>query len=498
MKKKKKKKIVKEKIEASRSLKIAMKFFYGGMAFVVLCLILGAVSKKFAIILWRYCMIPMYGFIYSIGQVFVLKIGSFRVGGFLLLLVVYFIIDFISYIIGQSKSLPKEKRHSIYNAIQTVLFYSLGIVSVCIFGGIFWAQNNPKLDTLFFPEKVNNTYQEEDIWNLTDYLEKKVIEYSSLVDRDKNGRIIEQDYVELAHKDLANASKKYWVMRGIYPKKLYYFNDYDLSHDPSTLGLTTVDVVGLSKEQEAPALLNTITHELCHTRGIVRENEATLCSIIAGLESENTLSRYAAYLEAYDRTLDAAYLLDSDRSRVSSHRVQKLCTEKGYDDICNYGFKLTKLYVHKSDTIVLDTFSLDQYSDMTFLEEFMEEVKSYSPKYYINDKKIKAKDVSSYYYQDVTLSIDLKNSKEIFEEVKDLLDSNKEYFRFIGQEYPGMYEGVDMKREEAIKYYTSSIPDSTIITHITQSDKIDELFDYSRVVRLILEYFDAENISYLS
>ena len=57
-----------------------------------------------------------------------------------------------------------------------------------------------------------------------------------------------------------------------------------------------------------------------------------------------------------------------------------------------------------------------------------------------------------------------------------------------------MYKGVDLDREEAIKYYTSSIPNSNIFSFF--SGDLMELFDYSRVVRLVLEYFDYKNIGY--
>ena len=496
--KNKKIKIELEKIEPSKSLKIVSILFYISLGLSIVFTLIGAFSRSFAVFLWKFLILPSSSFIYYFAQYFILKIGPVRAGGLLLCFPIILLIDFISRVVGSKKSIPKEKRHKIFNNIQTCLYFFIIFISVYLVVTVFGTQNNPKLDTMFFPEEVDNVYTEDDIWGLNHYLETKVIEYSHLVDRDKDGAIIDRDYVELAHRDFKKASEKYWVLKGNYPKKLYYFDDYDLSHDPSTLGLTTIDVVGLSKEQEAPQLMNTITHELCHTRGIIRENEATLCSVIVGVESDDNLSRYAAYLEAYYRTLDAVYLIDSSRARNSSIQIQKLCTNNHYREICNNGFKLTKLYVRKSDKIVLDTFSLNQYDDLSFLDVFIKKLKPYHPKFYMNAKKIDEADIWNYYNQDVVLEIQFKNSEKIFDEVKDLLDSNKENFYFIGQEYPNMYKGVEMDREEAILYYTSSIPDSNIISYFTSGEKMEEIFDYSRVVRLILEYFDAENIGYLS
>ena len=90
------------------------------------------------------------------------------------------------------------------------------------------------------------------------------------------------------------------------------------------------------------------------------------------------------------------------------------------------------------------------------------------------------------------------NFLEIFEKIQPALEEHKDYFSWIFQEYPTMYDGVDMEPEEALEYYTSSIPNSNILSIFQGQDTLLELFDYSRVVRLILEYFDAENISYFS
>ena len=101
--------------------------------------------------------------------------------------------------------------------------------------------------------------------------------------------------------------------------------------------------------------------------------------------------------------------------------------------------------------------------------------------------------------QNVKLTVMFKNNKKIFTEVQPLLEKHKDYFNVIFQEYPEMYEGISKEKEDAIEYYTSSIPDSNFISIFTKKpEEMQEIFDYSRVVRLVLEYFDAENISYLS
>lgn len=491
--KKKKKAVEVIKIPNSRATSIVTGVCIGIMAIFILFALGGAFFPSFAIFLWKSLIIPFNSIFYWICQIFAFKIGAVSIN--LIFIIVFFVFMFVileMVYLNSSKLSMKEKKKKVQKC--RIIYISLVTLEIVIvFLGSFLCNNNPKLDTLYFKEEVDNVYTLDDLYQLNDLLEKKVFYYADIMKRDSSGHILYTDIEKQAVHDLTEASSKYEVFKGIYPLQYYAFNDYDLSHDPSTYGLTGMGTVGVNYNQEAPSLLNTITHELCHTRGIVRENEATLCSIIVGIESDNPLSQYSAYFEAYGRSLDAMSQIDIQKYRESSNRFYTLCTDKKYAEVCNYARKDTKLYVRKSDSIQIVTYPLDLYHDDFSIKDFLESLEKYSLELKIDDEEIKIDELDSYLDSDKSLVITIKNSKKIFQEVQELLDSNKEEFRVIAQIYPDMYVGVEMDPDEAIEYYTSSIPNSNIFDSFN-FEKTQEVFDYSRVVRLILEYFDSENI----
>ena len=485
--------VTKDDVPISHSLRIVQIICILIGCFTILGLLLGAFNYDIATFIWKNILIPGKGLFFYLSQVFTFKILGFRGGLFYLLVLFIIILMITDGIVLDSKSITKKERNAICNSIRMITYPLLTLELVIVFGFGYMSYNNPKMDTLYFKEESNKTYTEKDLIQLNQYLENKVIEYSHMMERDDNGNIIHDSLIDIAISDLRKASKNYDILKGLYPRKLYHFDDYDRSHDPTLYGLTTIDSVGVSFDQEAPALLNTITHELCHTKEVVRENEATLCSIIVGLESDNKLSQYAAYMEAYGRSVDAIYLIDKNIANESIHNFQTLCTTNHYKEICNWSSKNTTLYVKKSDMIAISTFSLNTYEE-GFIINFLEGLKDYSPKLYMDDKKISKEKLTNYLNTDKRVTIMIKNSKDIFKKISPYLDENKDKFSQIAQMYPHMYKGVDLDREEAIKYYTSSIPNSNIFSFF--SGDLMELFDYSRVVRLVLEYFDYKNIGY--
>ena len=326
-----------EKVPPSKRMRVIIAIYYLSFGLVILSALLGIIPS-ISTFIWKYFDLPIKTILYFLSQFVIFKIGPIRGGLFYILIIIALLLSFGSSVWYSYSKLSKKEKNRVFNILQEASYI---IITICVVlvGNILTGQNHVKFDTLFFPEQEENVYTEDDLWQLNQYLENKVVEYAYLMDRDEEGYIIHDDLGALAINDLKKASKKYWVLKGAYPKRVYDFDDYDLSHDPTTLGLTTVDNVGLSTEQEAPELLNTYTHEYCHTKGVVRENEATLCSIIVGLESDNLLSQYSAYMEAYSRSSDAVFLLDSNRARESTKRINRLCTQNGYKEICNNGIQ---------------------------------------------------------------------------------------------------------------------------------------------------------------
>ena len=484
-------KFLSKKVENNLLVKISMILFFFVFGLFFILTLFGACSTKIATLIWKNFVIPCRTLIFSISQHLTFKVGIFTISplfiGFIVLCILLIINILLEFVIP----MEYNKKYKKVNSNRFLLFvFCTYLVFVTGFG--YLNQNNPKMDTLYLKKYENKKYKVEDIVKLDEYLKNEVINYSKNMSRDKDGNIIYNgNIINTAIDDLENASLNYDVLKGKYPKKIYSFNEYDLQKDPSTSGLTGVDTIGVNYNVSNASLLNTVTHELCHTKGIIRENEAVLCSVITGVESDNVLSNYSAYLEAFFRTNDALEYIDSEKALVYKNEVLDLCLNNNYKEICDIYRKDNEVYVNKSESILIGTYKLKSY-EKEYIYELIDSLKAYKPKLYINSsKKIKKKELESYFdSENDYLVISINNSKDDFIKIKKILDKYSSRVRYIYQVYDGMYTGVDLNKKEAIKYYTSSIPRGTVFSMF----KRDELYDYTRSVRLFLEYFDSKNV----
>ena len=117
-----------------------------------------------------------------------------------------------------------------------------------------------------------------------------------------------------------------------------YYNPYTPTAKPLlTSGLfTTVSIVGMffgtlgeanystySTNAELPMY---IAHEMCHAKGVMREDDAQLLSLYICLNSEDPLLRYSAYWFSIDSVIDIISLSDTpeERSEVIKKINQKI------------------------------------------------------------------------------------------------------------------------------------------------------------------------------
>jgi len=482
-------KIIKVQSEKSLIVRVFNYIFFCWLLFFFCSLLLGACSKKVAFGIWKHLIIPCYNIIYCLSQHLTFKMGRFVFSPIILFLIIIIINLILLIVVGCINS-NKEKKDGFIKKIKVVsnvccfiVFFEIGLLIMTL--------NNPKIDEIYYKKQIKNKYKVSDIVKLEENMKNKIIEYSHMMSRNKNGEIIYNgDIVGTASADLENISSKFDIFKGPYIKKIYHFDNYDFSYDPSTVGYTFLDNVGMSYEQELPQVISTATHELCHTKGIARENEAVLCSIIAGVESDNSISNYGAYIESYYRISDALKLIDLDAARSFENEIDDLCINNNYKEICNFHAKDLEVYVQDSSIMEIGTYRLKSYNKDTFYE-LINNLKEFKPKFYINgDKKIKKSELDGYFDDEKAfLTIEINNSDENFIKIKKIIDNSPIRLKSVIQEYDDMYTGIEMGKKEAIKYYTSSVPSSNVF-----SLNRDKTFDYSRVVRLLLEYFDSKNV----
>lgn len=479
-------------IPSGKSVKVVSLILLTVFIIELILLILGIDNKNIAYYTWVYMIIPIKSTLYAISQYVSFKIGKIQISLFIIILLLVVISLIIYYIVLNSEKIKKRYKYKISDALKVfeliVLFIEFGV-----YVGIeLMTYNNPKIDTIYFKEQVNNKYTKEDIFEYTKKLENKVIEYAKKVQRDEKGYISYDGKLEnIAVKDMIKAAERYDILKGVYPNRFLKFSKKEQSQTATKYGETKFDTVNINYNQSAPKLLNTITHELCHTRGIKRENEAVLCSVMVGIESDNTLSNYSAYLEAYSWALESVELLDESLRTSSEDRIASLCLNNNYQEICTLYNGESLEYIEGSNEIEIGTYNTSNY-EKEELEELIKEFNKFRPVYYINGETVDKEIILDKVKENDHIIISLINNKEFFSKMQKTLNKYKYRLQYISQLSENDYKGPELTKDNAEEYYVSEIPDSNVVTHF--EEKKEFVYDYSRATRLIMEYFDNENI----
>ena len=154
----------------------------------------------------------------------------------------------------------------------------------------------------------------------------------------KDGSIIyKDDYVDAAVNDLKNVSDEFLFLKGYYPRKTHDFSLKErINNNDGTLGYVKSFNVFVDENQNNVALLNTITHEMCHVKGIDRESEAELCSVVANTKSDNKFSRYSGFYNAFYRLKDTLSYMDQSIVRDIEEDFVNLCLKDSYMEACEF------------------------------------------------------------------------------------------------------------------------------------------------------------------
>ena len=188
-----------------------------------------------------------------------------------------------------------EKRSKIINYSYTIFVISSLIIILPNYLSQF-ENHLPNFDELYFQETKNKTYKVEDLVHLDQFLQNKIITISKEIERNEKSEIdIKVDFNKQAVSDLNNISNDISLLKGLYPKNSSKINNVMRGVLGSkVVGFTTPYTTYFDYESTSTSVLSTITHEFCHTKGVVRESETVYCAFLAGIKSENQLSNYAA------------------------------------------------------------------------------------------------------------------------------------------------------------------------------------------------------------
>lgn len=456
------------------------------IAVLLICVIVGYYNMDFATSFWLKIYNPFFDLFFYLSQNISLSI---------ILFIIMILVAILEEIIKPKKRKIKNKT-LIINILHIIDIISLTLIFMTIII-MYSCFNNPNLNYYLNNPNVNKEYKEEDLEKLYSFLNDKVYEYADKVER-VDGKIILDNPVELAVSDLKNSSNILPFLKGIYPAKLRSSDNLGFLDDYYTVTGVTYHVFGtiyIDYTQSTPYLLNTLEHELCHSKGVLRENETVYCSIITGLNSSNTISIYSAYLEAFLRVNTVMADVNNDLYETTINNINKLCIDKNYDEMCNINAKEVDNYKNDTDTLFIKTYALKEYNNIDLIS-IINKLKEVDPdiKLTISDEPVDLDNIQEYISSNSTkkLMLVMKNSKEIYSKIKDILKENKNNLFGIKQvnldSYLKAEEDIkEITLEDALKPFDNK---STLFTQFNSDYTFEH--DYDKATRLFLEYFDLK------
>ena len=384
-----------------------------------------------------------------------------------------------------------EVRSKIINRFYRVFIFATMILIIPNIIGQF-ENHLPNFDLLYFQETKNKTYTKEELIKLDEYLHDQVISYSENQKRDKEGNIITNiNYNEQAIKDLRNISNDISLLKGLYPARSSKINDFLRGIVGSkTTGFTTPYSTYFDYDDAPTSIINTVTHEFCHTKGLIRENETVYCAFLAGIKSDNELSKYAAYLESFSWVSEALMEIDYDISDSLEDEVLSKCLTDNYQELCSIYTKNNNSYINGSKEMYITSYYLKNYLNyQKELESSLKILSKNDAKFYIDKEEKSIEEVINLVKEESNkhLIIALKIDNNKFNKIKDAIKDNRLYLSV----YQVNKRDEDSKEKESNpeKYYLAPFNDRDESPFYNTSYGSVE-YEYSRVSRLLLEHYE--------
>jgi hypothetical protein len=343
-------------------------------------------------------------------------------------------------------------------------------------------------------------YTIDDVVKLDNYLKTKLLELAPKIKREDYKVKIDNPEV-MAINDLKKLSSEYSFLKGEYVTK-YKELTKEMDEYEDSYGLTNnlfYKVYINFEEQDDIELLDTITHELCHTKGIYREVDAEFCSILAGINSDEDVSKYSAYLEAYKRVHNAINDIDPNKAEYIEDDVVRECLFNTYYELCMLNNRETTEYKENSpDTLEIKTYMLKNYKEYNgHLYKLIDDMNGIinDIEYKVDGKKVTKEEIDSLIQtgSDKFLIINIKIDKEKYDKINEIIKDYIVLFKSIKQLKNNEEEkknNVVLKENELLKPFDNKSDYLKIAEYeVVDSEKY---YDYGRVTRLLLEYFNDE------
>jgi hypothetical protein len=422
----------------------------------------------------------------------------------------------------------KKTRKILSNVLIKFICYNLIIVlGLFLFNDVI-IYHSSNLSKLYF-NTYDKKYTTDDLYKLGEKIVDEMDKVIPTITFNKDGSIaLPSNLEKLSINALKNISNKYPLLKGYYPDAKNV-NDYPFSgygkfppagvYFPYALEATYIN-------SYSNYLPSTIIHEYAHLKGFRKEDEAELISIIAGINSNNDILKYSAYLSAYNYISNALSTLDERKYSILDEYYKSVTNSyiKIYDGYIN-SFKYNNL---SNRYCVIGLTSFSKYKDPSVFKTFVTNLKSLVTNnnsihvtYYLsnNDKLTYYDDIDINFlfnennnsYFGIELLIDFKTiNKNDYDNIYDLIYKNYSNLLYLGsmcternyydsfQSYINWYmdmksknndndsdlDDIVSKKEIKEKYNFYMLPNTKENFFEPNSD------DYSKVVRLLLEYYD--------
>ena len=412
-----------------------------------------------------------------------------------LLLVLFLVILFllvIQVIFENFKKIKYKIALIVSNVISCIIFTILTLLLVLPMGLDFSTYNNAKINEKYFPDHVDEVYTEDDLIKLTDYYKNKVMSLSKSFPRIGGEIVYNKNLVNQSIKDLKNISSTYPFLKGSYVTKVGDLSTYEREkNNDGTMAYTSLFGVIVDSKLDKTIKLNTINHELCHTKGILRETEAEFCAYVAGVNSSDKFSQYSAYYNAFYRLTTVINQIDHEKALDIEEDFTKLCLTDEYSEACNFYSKDTDTFIDGTDAYIGYSYRLRNYKD--YKDPFMSVLnsleKNFKAQFIIDDKVV----TSGYIYNEIgnnsdkVVEIRITVTDDNFVPVSNFIKSNQKFLMAFYQ-FDVDIEDELPKGQEALDYFLKPFDMEDYKYVFGFGDEWYDEYYYERVSRLLLEY----------
>ena len=470
--------------------KICLGITIGIFVLCVLMVILGIFVPGIAEFMWFNVRNPYYDFGFKL-------FNNVPVVGANLLIVLFLVCLFflvIQVIFENFRKIKYKIALVVSNIISCIVLALVTLFLILPVGLDFNTYNNSKINEKYFSENVETVYTEEDIIKLTNYYKNKVMMYSKSFPRIGGEIVYSENLIDRSVTDLKNISSIYPFLKGSYVSNVGDLSTWEREkNNDGTMAYTSLFGVIVDSKLDKTIKLNTINHELCHTKGILRESEAEFCAYVSGISSTDKFSQYSAYYNAFYRLTSVVSQINKDKALDIEEDFTKLCLTDEYSEVCNFYRKDTDAFVEGTDYYMGYSYRLRNYKN--FKDQFMSVLsdfeKNFKAEFVIDGMKV----TSSYIYNEINngstkvLEIRVPVTDGDFASVSNFVKNNQKYLMAFYQ-YDVDIEDDSPEGQEALEYYTKSFDMEDYKYVFGFGDEWYDEYYYERVVRLLLEYHD--------